>query len=974
MLPKKVGIAIPSCGFPCLIECLYSIARVSSKQFEIRVAVMDNPKHKAQSDDTWRQAAMFVNNENLKRAKPIRFDRIEGSEPIGFGHAVNVATRHLLSEEPDLDFLIVLNDDTVVSAGWITGMWFATKTKMINTLNRSALGDGPLPLTTLYREDGFKGLGLVGPCSDGSSGNQYVKTTEMLPKLGYEEYARQYRVENAGQFISTEFLSGFCVGITRPALDDLIADNPENNLFDERFKIGGFEDNDLCLRARNLGWELVIAKNTFILHSAHETLTKIAPEIEKGMANFLDLLLKYERSGEREKAVGVIRVAFKCVNDLAQYFSAIRRASLFLDGFAVLLTNDPLTITESYDRPLLESLPEPCKQYIKALIDLERDQPLPEEEYHNKAAELLKTATEAFLDPRRNHPIEVVSEYWHSDFNERDERNRTHDMALDMGAKWLVSIDADEVIEDRISPQLFRRWLSNPNPIKRCFNVGWINHWETMSLVRVDVPFTTGGHIRMTGPRIWRADRMRIVSGNNVGLHCGNAPYFTGYSSDQLAFRFRHLSHVRGVDRMAKTNFYNNLDQDKKTLLIGNSDYSHIVKSERVSVSIYNAANGIGVFCLMYEDENPIFYGTQLDRYYGSADRLVTVWTGEWAEKDKGWLTYTEPFPAREEWRERYPTGPCYEVAQYGRLYGVEWLHEPLTDEGGLAKCRNAAVDHLRNTNNGSLGWCYFFDPDELPARNCPIVGAYLRGLAEVNDTWGFMVNFANPTIESMRGEMPHPKSEAIRMFRLDQQGIMRFSGRVHETLDKSIKELQAGGIHPNIQNTKLAFVNIGLSREPEKMRAKLEKYQTLLVEHLKEEPLNSAAWLALGLQLLNDDDEERAQICIERSVLCAGSAYMPFRELANMHLRNALALMIQARQRVGDNFHWAEVGDQIIDFLSQVAPPMPKVNTGTQDVSVNISIPPFPYDKITLEGDTFTYASESNLEAVPRDDSGRQE
>ena len=157
-------------------------------------------------------------------------------------------------------------------------------------------------------------------------------------------------------------------------------------------------------------------------------------------------------------------------------------------------------------------------------------------------------------------------------------------------------------------------------------------------------------------------------------------------------------------------------------------------------------------------------------------------------------------------------------------------------------------------------------------------------------------------------------------------------------------------------------------------MRAKLEKYKTLLVDHLKEDPLNSAAWLALGLQLLNDDDEERAQICIERSVLCAGSAYMPFRELANMHLRNALALMIQARQRVGDNFHWAEVGDQIIDFLSQVAPPMPKVNTGTQDVSVNISIPPFPYDKITLEGDTFTYASESNLEAVPRDDSGRQE
>ncbi len=985
MLPKKVGIAIPSCGYPCLIECLYSIARTSGEQLDIRVAVMDNPKDKQQSDESWREAMLYAQNENLKRTKPIIFERIEGTEPIGFGKAVNIAVRHLIAEEPDLDFVIVCNDDVVTTAGWITGMWFASKTRMVNIMNRDALGLPPVQINELYREDNFKGIGLVGPCSDGTSGNQLVVTKDKIKHLGLEEYSRQFRMANVGKFIATEFLSGFCVGITRAALDDLMADNEEGVLFDERFKVGGFEDNDLCLRARSLGWELIVARDTFVRHSMHETLNKIAPESFRGMANFLEFLLKYEEETKRfdQKAVGVIRVAFKCVNDIAQYFSMIRRSSLFLDGFAILLTNDPLEVTQSYDKNLGSDLPEPCKKFIAELMATRAEQNpdrLEGKAYLDNAAEALKRATESFCDPRRSHPIDIVTEYWHGEFNERDERNRTHDLGISIGADWMVSIDSDEIIEDRVNPRLFRRWLANPNPTKRCFNVGWINHWETMNLVRIDAPFTSGGHIRMTGPRIWRSDRMRIVSGNKIGFHCGNAPFFTGYSTDSLSFRFRHLSHVRGIDRLAKTNFYQNMDTDKRVELIGGSDYSHITKSERVLVSLYTPANGIGGFCLLYEDERPIEYGVQLDRYYGILDRLVTVWTGDWSEEDKNWTKYDEPLPSREKWREYYPTGPCYEVAQYARLYGVEWLHEPLTDDGGLAVCRNAAVQYLRNTNDGSIGWCYFFDPDEQPASGCPNIGAYMRGLAEINDSWGFMFNFANPTIDSIRGASPHPKSESIRMFRLDRDGIMQFSGRVHETLDSSIKALQGMGIHPNIQQTDLYFVNTGLMRSPDKMRAKLEKYQGFLVEELQNNPLKSASWLALGLQFLNDHDTERARICMERSVLTAGEAYMPFRELAIMNLRDALGLMIQARQRVNDNFPWAELGDQIIDFLSKVAPPLPTVDTGTQDVSVNISLPDFPYDKISVDGDNITYsseltyASESHLETIPQHDSGSQE
>ena len=39
-----------------------------------------------------------------------------------------------------------------------------------------------------------------------------------------------------------------------------------------------------------------------------------------------------------------------------------------------------------------------------------------------------------------------------------------------------------------------------------------------------------------------------------------------------------------------------------------------------------------------------------------------------------------------------------------------------------------------------------------------------------------------------------------------------------------------------------------------------------------------------------------------------------------------------------------------MIEFLSEIVPEFPIVDTVTQDVSVNISLPAFPYDKISID------------------------
>ena len=866
MLPKKIGIVIPSCGFDHIIETIPRMCHLSDPRIEIEIVTVINPMDRDKADDNYRKAHKASLSALVGREAPLTLQRLDFDEPIGFARAVNVG---LATLDPSCDLLVVANDDLMVTRGWLTGMWFATKTKMINILNRVEMQRPPVPLNTLYR-DGFKGIGIVGPCSDGASGHQRAGDKQGIAKYGLDEYARRFRMENAGVFVNTEYLSGYCMGVKPEVYAELTEDG---QFFDERYPIGGYEDNDLCLRARRSGWGLVIACDTFVGHSMTQTLSVLAPDQWKGVRNFLPHLLKYEHETQApQTAIGVMRVAFKCANDLAQFFSSVRRASLFLDGFAFTLTNDPTDVRQSYDRQLIPQLPEPCQSFLSKLMALKSDpdyQGAELEVINGKKKQILEAFVKEILDPRRDHPVEIKAEIWTGQFNERDERNSAIELAYTMGADWCLSIDADEVIEDRISPALFRKWLTHPNPDMNNAYVGWINHWETMNLVRIDRPYTNGIY-RMSGPRLWKPDLTRIVSGTEQGLHCGNCPWVGRMTQFNLSLRFRHLSIVRGIDRINKTQFYNEIDKDLRPELVGGQDYSHIMKSEKVEVSIYNPANGIAGFCLMYDEENPLLFALNLDRYYGSMDRIAVVWTSEWAEEDREWSDFKNledpAWKNPELWREKYKTGPSWEVAQYSRLYKVEWLHKELTKEGGLAECRNCAVDFFRSTNNGSLSWIYFWDPDEQPHIQNE-VGSALRGLAELNDTYGFMFKYANPT-NTTKGTQT-PVSERISMFRLEPKGRMRFAGRIHETLDESIKAMMRQGIHPNIKQTNCVFINMGLRTDPEKMRAKLAKYQGLLVEELENNPLSSASWLALGLQLLNDHDDHRARICLERVSLC---------------------------------------------------------------------------------------------------------
>ena len=58
-------------------------------------------------------------------------------------------------------------------------------------------------------------------------------------------------------------LYGYCLLIMREVIDKI-------GIFDEQYKIGGYEDNDYGIRAKLAGYELYISSKSLVKHKAHQ--------------------------------------------------------------------------------------------------------------------------------------------------------------------------------------------------------------------------------------------------------------------------------------------------------------------------------------------------------------------------------------------------------------------------------------------------------------------------------------------------------------------------------------------------------------------------------------------------------------------------------------------------------------------------------------------------------------------------------
>ncbi|SMB96660.1 Glycosyltransferase, GT2 family [Thermanaeromonas toyohensis ToBE] len=218
-----VSVVIPVCGNLELTRlCLETLEVFTRPEHE--VVVVDN----GSADGTEEFLA------EAAEAGKIRLIRHERN--LGFAKAVNDGIAVARGR-----YVVVLNNDVILTPRWLDNL--------------------------LYCLEAVAGAGMVGPVSANVSGIQRVDADfSSLEEL--LAFADIWNRPDPAKWFETERLVGFCLVVKREVFDRI-------GLFDGRFGLGNFEDDDLCLRARLGGYRLVVAGDTYVHHVGSATFRSL---------------------------------------------------------------------------------------------------------------------------------------------------------------------------------------------------------------------------------------------------------------------------------------------------------------------------------------------------------------------------------------------------------------------------------------------------------------------------------------------------------------------------------------------------------------------------------------------------------------------------------------------------------------------------------------------------------------------------
>ncbi len=213
-------------------SCLDSIARFTAEPYEI--IIVDNGS----------------NNETIEffqqyKANGDNIQVIFNGENRGYAAGNNQGLSLAKGE-----YVLLLNNDTVVTYGWLTRM---------------------LAIFKNHPE-----VGLVGPTSNYVAGPQLIKDVPYRNMKQMHQFAKKLADKNSGQTAESFRIVGFCLMARRAVVDRIGG-------LDEKFGKGNFEDDDFCVRAAISGFKALIARDVFIHHVGGQTFQTLNIDYQKSI-------------------------------------------------------------------------------------------------------------------------------------------------------------------------------------------------------------------------------------------------------------------------------------------------------------------------------------------------------------------------------------------------------------------------------------------------------------------------------------------------------------------------------------------------------------------------------------------------------------------------------------------------------------------------------------------------------------------
>lgn len=198
------------------LKCLQSILE-RSDYANLEIILVDNNSELAESlvVTRWLESVSFDNIQYIRNAENLGF---AGGNNVGLTRATG-------------DFLVILNNDTEVSPGWI---WRSLK--------------------HFYRNDK---LGLLGP-STNNCGNEARVKLRGKPSEWLNEVVPRFNFRKSS-LMNANTVAFFCVFIPRKVFNEV-------GLISLEYGRGYFEDDDYCRRVQALGFDIGIARDVFVHH------------------------------------------------------------------------------------------------------------------------------------------------------------------------------------------------------------------------------------------------------------------------------------------------------------------------------------------------------------------------------------------------------------------------------------------------------------------------------------------------------------------------------------------------------------------------------------------------------------------------------------------------------------------------------------------------------------------------------------
>ncbi len=219
-------------------RCVESLFKHTPGPYEL--ILVDNHS----TDDT---AAYLAGLEQVKPSGCGKVTVITNQDNLGFSAGNN---QGMAAARGNL--LLLLNNDTVVTEGWLTAML-------------KVMAHKPQ-------------IGIVGPMSNYVSGPQLVRAVgyDVNSLRGLPEYAANFGHRYQGAARPFWRVVGFCMLIKRDVIDAIGG-------FDGRYGLGNFEDDDFSLRAALAGFESWIAGDSFVHHFGSRTFAGASLDYEKSL-------------------------------------------------------------------------------------------------------------------------------------------------------------------------------------------------------------------------------------------------------------------------------------------------------------------------------------------------------------------------------------------------------------------------------------------------------------------------------------------------------------------------------------------------------------------------------------------------------------------------------------------------------------------------------------------------------------------